>query len=76
MSGRATTYDIELSPVARQLGVTYLHDVDLIADQEPAAGDRLVLRDEGLALWDAEVVALEEVRLGHKYRLNISPRSG
>ena len=69
-------YDIELSPVARQLGVAYLHDVSLVAGHEPAAGDRLVLRDEGLALWDAEVVAREEVRLGHKYRLHISPRSG
>ncbi|WP_374455630.1 hypothetical protein [Nocardioides sp.] len=75
MSGRSATYDIELSPVARQLGVTYLHDVDLIAGQEPVVGDRLVLRDEGLAFWDAEVVALDEVRLGHKYRLHIRRRS-
>ncbi|NPC42851.1 hypothetical protein [Nocardioides sp. zg-1230] len=76
MSGPAATYDIELSPAARQLEIAYLHDVDLVAGQEPAVGDRLVLRDEGLALWDAEVVALEEVRLGHKYRLHIGPRSG
>ena len=69
-------YDIELSPVARQLGVAYLHDVSLVAGHEPAAGDRLVLRDEGLALWDAEVLTREVVRLGHKYRLHISPRSG
>lgn len=76
MSRPAATYDMELSPVARQLGVAYLHDVDLLAGQELAQGDRLIVRDEGLALWDAEVVAREEVRLGHKYRLRISPRSG
>jgi hypothetical protein len=76
MSERATTYDIEISPVGRQLGVAYLHDVDLVAGHEPAVGDRLVLRDEGLALWDAEVIAREEVRFGHKYRLHISPRAG
>lgn len=68
-------YDIELSPAARQLDIAYLHDVDIVADHEPAVGDRLVLRDEGLALWDAEVIAREEVRLGYKYRLRISPRS-
>ena len=76
MSGLATTYDIELSPVGRQLGVAYLHDIDLPAGKDLAQGDRVILRDEGLALWDAEVVAREEVRFGHKYRLHISPRSG
>ncbi|MDT0186816.1 hypothetical protein Q9S36_42195 [Microbacterium sp. ARD31] len=76
MSAPVTTFDIELSPVARQLAVAYLHDVDLVAGHEPAVGDRLVLRDEGMAVWDAEVVAIEGLRLGHKYRLHISPRSG
>lgn len=76
MSGPATTYDIELSPVGRQLGVAYLHDIDLPAGEGLTPGDRVILRDEGLALWDAEVIAREEVRLGHKYRLHISPHSG
>jgi hypothetical protein len=69
-------YDIELSPVARQLGIAYLHDIDLPAGEELSQGDHVVLRDEGFALWDAEVVAREEVRFGHKYRLHISAGSG
>ena len=56
--------------------MAYLHDVDLVAGHEPAVGERLVLRDEGRAFWDAEVVRREEVRFGHKYRLHIRPRSG
>lgn len=76
MSGLVKTYDIELSPVGRQLGVAYLHDIDLPGGEGLTPGDRVILRDEGLALWDAEVIAREEVRLGHKYRLHISPHSG
>jgi hypothetical protein len=68
--------DLELSPVGRQTGVAYLHDVDLDAGEVLAPGDRLVLRDEGGALWEAEVAAVEEVRLGRKYRLCIAPSSG
>ena len=76
MSELAATYDIELSPVARQLEIAYLHDIDLPAGEELTQGDQVILRDEGLALWDAEVLTREVVRLGHKYRLHISPRSG
>lgn len=76
MNDLATTYNIELSPVARQLRIAYLHDVDLTAGEDLTQGDRVVLRDEGLALWDAEVVAREQVRFGHKYRLRVSPRTG
>ena len=75
MSGPVETYEIELSPVGRQLGVAYLHDIDLPAGDDLTQGDLVILRDEGLALWDAEVVTREEVRFGHKYRLHISPRS-
>lgn len=75
MSGPVKTYDIELSPVGRQLGVAYLHDIDLPAGDDLTQGDLVILHDEGLALWDAEVIAREEVRLGHKYRLPINPRS-
>lgn len=64
-------YDVELSPLARQTGVAYLHDVDLDAGEELAVADPVVLRDEGGTLWDAEVTAVEEVRLGRKYRLRI-----
>jgi hypothetical protein len=64
-------YDLELSPMARQAGVAYLHDVDLDAGQELAVGDRLRVRDEGGTLWAAEVTAVEEVRFGRKYRLRI-----
>jgi hypothetical protein len=76
MSEPVPTYDIELSPVARQLRIAYLHDIDLRAGEGLTRGDRVILRDEGLALWDAEVLTREVVRLGHKYRLHISPRSG
>lgn len=75
MSGPVKTYDVELSPVGRQLGVAYLHDIDLAAGEDLTQGGRVIVRDEGLALWDAEVVAREDVRFGHKYRLHISPRS-
>lgn len=74
MSERA--YDVELSPVGRQTGVAYLHDVDLDAGHVLAPGDRLVVRDEGGALWDAEVTAVEGVRVGRRYRLRVTPSSG
>ncbi|GAA5117300.1 hypothetical protein GCM10023339_27850 [Alloalcanivorax gelatiniphagus] len=35
MSAPVTAYDIEFAPVARQLGVAYLHGVDLVAGHEP-----------------------------------------
>jgi hypothetical protein len=66
-------YDLELSPTARQAGVAYLHDVDLDASEELAVGDRVMVRDEGGAMWDAEVTVVEEVRLGRKYRLRMGP---
>ena len=50
--------------MARQTGVTYLHDVEL------DAGDDVQLRDEGGTLWNATVTAVEPVRFGgRKYRL-------
>lgn len=66
-------FDVELTPVARKLGVTYIHDVDLDADQELALGDRVELRDEGGAFFAATVEAIEPVRIGRKYRLHIKP---
>jgi hypothetical protein len=74
MTAQARTYDVELSPVARQIGVAYLHDVDLEAGNELAEGARVALRDEGGARWDGVVVAREQLRLGHKYRLEIELR--
>jgi hypothetical protein len=74
MTAPARTYDVELSPVARQIGVAYLHDVDLDAGEELTEGAPVALRDEGGARWDGVVVARDEVRLGHKYRLEIEPR--
>lgn len=59
--------------MSRKAGVAYVHDVDLDAGVLLAEGDRLVVRDEGGALWDAVVVAREEVRFGVKYRLSIRP---
>jgi hypothetical protein len=73
MSTEVPTFTLELSPMARQTGVVYLHDVYLDAGQELASGDRLHVKDEGGALWDAVVVHREQVRLGHKYRLEIRP---
>jgi hypothetical protein len=70
------TYDVELSPVGRQTGVAYLHDVDLDAGEVLAPSHRLVLRDEGGTLWDAEVAAVEEVRFGWKYRLRLLGERG
>ena len=63
--------DLELSPMARERGVTYLHDVHLDAGVELTVGDRVQVRDEGGALWDAVVSAVEEARLGRRYRLRI-----
>jgi hypothetical protein len=69
----APIVDVELSPVARQNGVTYVHDVALDAGVELGVGDQLRLRDEGGTAWDATVVAVEVVRFGRKYRLTIRP---
>lgn len=33
--------------MARQAGVAYRQDIDLVGDQELAVGDRLWVRDEG-----------------------------
>lgn len=71
MTSATPVFDVELSPVARQNGVTYLHDVDLDTDVELRVGDELRLRDEGGTAWDATVVAVETVRFGRKYRLTI-----
>lgn len=62
--------------MARQAGVTYVHDVELDAGVALATGDRLMLRDEGGALWDAVVADVEVVRFGQKYRLRMSRTGG
>lgn len=67
-------FDLELSPMARQAGVTYLHDVYLDADAQVATGDRVLVRDEGGAFWVAEVGEREVVRFGgHRFALRIEP---
>lgn len=71
MSTPVPVFDLELSPMARQTGVTYLHDVYLDAGQELVVDDLVGLRDEGGQMWDAVVTAVEEVRLGRKYWLRI-----
>ena len=76
MTTSVPTFDLELSPMVRQIGVAYLHDVDLEAGQELAVDDRVRVRDEGGHLWDAVVTAVEEARLGRKYRLSIERADG
>ena len=73
MTAAGPVLEVELSPVARQEGVTYLHDVHLDADVRLGVGDQLRLRDEGGAPWDATVVAVAVVRFGREYRLAIRP---
>lgn len=73
MNAEVAVVDVELSPMARQTGVAYIHDVELDAGVELGVGDRLQLRDEGGALWDATVAAVEPVRFGRKYRLTMRP---
>jgi hypothetical protein len=75
MSGPVKAVDVELTPMARQTGVAYIHDVQLDADVGLAVGDNVQLRDEGGVLWEATVAVVEPVRLGRKYRLTISPAS-
>jgi hypothetical protein len=72
MSAAVPVVDVELSPMARQTGVTYIHDIDLDAGVELAVGDEVRLRDEGGALWEATVAAVETVRFGRKYRLRLT----
>jgi hypothetical protein len=72
MSAAVPLFDVELSPMARQTGVTYLHDVELDAGVALTVGDEVRLRDEGDALWAATVVAVETVRDGRKYRLQLT----
>jgi hypothetical protein len=69
MAAAVPVVDVELSPMARQTGVTYIHDIDLDAGVELAIGDEVRLRDEGGTLWKATVTAVEPVRFGRKYRL-------
>lgn len=68
--------DLELSPMSRQSGVAYIHGIDLGADVDLSDGYRLVVRDEGGALWDAVMTSREQVRFGVKYRLSIERVSG
>lgn len=69
------TFEVDLTPMAREAGIAYLHDVYLDAGRKLATGDRVRLRDEGGALWDGEVETRQEDSrgLGHKYRLRIQP---
>ncbi|MBD3926100.1 hypothetical protein IEZ26_15860 [Nocardioides cavernae] len=64
-------FELEVSPTARRIGVMYLHDVYLDADQNLAVGDSVLVRDEGGTLWVGEVTGRDDARLGHKYRLQI-----
>lgn len=57
--------------MTRQLGVTYLHDVDLDAGVELLVGDMVRLRDEGGTTREATVTGVEPVRFGRKYRLQL-----
>lgn len=67
-------FDLELSPMARQSGTTYLHDVYLDADDQVAPGNRVLIRDEGGDLWVGGVGARTAAgRAGHKYLLRIRP---
>lgn len=67
-------FDLELSPMARQSGTTYLHDVYLDADDQVAPGDRVLIRDEGGDIWVGDVGArCAAGRAGHKYLLRIWP---
>lgn len=68
--------DLELGPVERQLGVAYVHDIDLAAGRTLAAGDRLVVRDEGGNLRAATVERIVPLRFGVKYRLQLGPEAG
>lgn len=78
MTAAISLFDVELSPRARQIGIAYIHDVDLDDGQTLSPGDSVQLRDEGGHLWDAIVVVREDVPrgLGHKYRLRIMPAAG
>ena len=46
MTSDVPTFDLALSPVARQLAVAYLHDVDLDNRQTLTVGDWVRVRDE------------------------------
>jgi hypothetical protein len=64
--------NLELSPMARQTGVTYLHDVYLDGVRDLAAGESVLVRDEGDTLWIGNVTGRDEAKFGgHKYRLQI-----
>lgn len=67
-------FDLELSPMARASGTTYLHDVNLDADDQVAPGDRVLIRDEGGHLWLGDVGARSTAgRAGHKHVLRVRP---
>lgn len=66
-------FDVELGPVARQLGIAYLGDTHLDDGQSLGVGDRVELRGEGGYLHAATVEAVEPARYGNKYRLHLQP---
>lgn len=58
------------------MGVGFLPLLVALAHGDAAAGDVVVVRDEGGGLFDAAVTAVEVVRLGRKYRLRIGGAHG
>jgi len=66
-------FDVELGPLERESGVTYLHDIHLDEDQVLEIGSRVELRDEGGFFHAATVVAITPGEFGREYELRIQP---
>lgn len=66
-------FDVELGPLERDSGVTYLHDIHLDDNQVLEVGTRVELRDEGGFFHAATVIAITPGEFGRNYELHIQP---
>jgi hypothetical protein len=66
-------FDVELSPLERDSGVTHLHDIHLDENQVLEVGTRVELRDEGGFFHAATVAATTRGDFGSNYELHIQP---
>lgn len=68
-------YNVELGPLERDSGITYLHDVDFDNNEALAVGTRVELRDERGFAHAATVSSAVRGESGSTYELRITPRS-
>jgi hypothetical protein len=66
--------EVELSPVARETGVFFVHDVDLADEQQLSVGGDVDVREEGGHVHRARVETTRPARFGTVYQLRLLDR--